>query len=274
MSEATPATPAAPATPATPATPTPPAAPAWLGENPDPELVGHAQNKAWQSPADAAKAHRELEKLFGADKAGRTVTLPASEDAPEWAMVWNKLGRPDSPDGYKLTVPEGGDANYVKAMAEAMHKAGVPMKAAQAIAEANNSYMATAMEAMTANQQAALEAEHNQLKKDWGSEYELRRTLAQRAAVNLGLDEGAIDQLEKIGGYSKTLKALAKMGDLLREHGAEGLGELGSFGKTPEGATAERKQLMADKEWSKRAMNPDSKEWAHLKRLDAIIAGV
>jgi hypothetical protein len=153
-----------------------------------------------------------------------------------------------------------------------MHKAGVPLKQAQAIVEANNAYMATALEAAAANQQAALEAEHAQIRKDWGSEYELRRELAKRAAVNLGLDEASIDALEKVRGYGATMKALAKMGDLMREAGAEGLGELGSFGKTPEGAAAERKQLMADPDWRKRAMDPNSKEWAHIQKLDNIIA--
>jgi hypothetical protein len=259
--------------PTAPAAPPAPVAPSWLGENPDAELLGHTQVKGWQSPADAVKSHRELEKLFGADKAGRTVTLPAGDDPAEWAQVFTKLGRPETPDGYKLPAPEGADAGYIKAMAEVMHKHGIPMKAAQAIAEANNAYMATALEAATANQTAALEAEHAQIRKDWGNEYELRRELAKRAAVNLGLDEASIDALEKVGGYGATMKALAKMGDLMREHGAEGLGELGSFGKTPEGAKAERLQLLADADWRKRAMVPNSKEWAHIQKLDGIIAG-
>lgn len=258
--------------PTTPAEPAAPAAPSWLGESPDADLLGHVQNKGWAGPADAVKSHRELEKMFGADKAGRTVVLPANDDPNEWGQVWSKLGRPESPDGYKLPVPEGVDANYAKVMAEAMHKAGIPLKQAQAIAEANNAFFAAQLEAQGASTTAQLEAEHAQLRKDWGSEFDLRRELAKRAAVNLGLDESAIDTLEKSAGFTKTLKALAKVGDLLREHGAEGLGEMGSFGKTPEGAKVERSQLLADKEWRERAMIPNSREWAHLQKLDQIIA--
>jgi hypothetical protein len=59
---------------------------------------------------------------------------------------------------------------------------------------------------------------------------------------------------------------------MLREHGAEGLSELGSFTQTPEGAKAKRSQLIADREWAKRAMVPNSSEWAQLQKLDAVIA--
>ena len=123
-------------------------------------------------------------------------------------------------------------------------------------------------------EQAALAAEHQALAKDWGTgpEGAMRRELAKRAAVHLGLDESAIDAMEKVAGFSKTMKALAKVGDLMRESGAEGLNELGSFGMTPEGARAKRAQLLADADWRKRAMNPSSKEWAELQRIDGIIA--
>lgn len=253
----------------------PPATPAfpWLGDNPDAELVGHVQNKAWQSPVDAVKSHRELEKLFGADRAGRTVTLPA-EDTPEaWAPVWDKLGRPATPDGYKLPVPEGVDASFATKMAEVMHKHGISATAAKALAEANNTYLAEAMAGMDAQAQSQFEAESAQLKKDWGGEYDARREVARRAALHLGLDEAAIDAMEKGAGYSKTLKALAKVGDLLQEHGIEGISAPGSFSMTPEGAAAKKTQLMADADWRGRAMVNGSKEWAELTRLNNIIAG-
>lgn len=249
-----------------------PQAPAWLGESPDAEMIGHVQNKGWQTPADAVKSHRELEKLFGADRAGRTLTLP-SDDTPEaWAPVWEKLGRPGAPEGYELPVPDGSDAEYAKAMAAAMHKAGLSKSAAKAVAEASNAYLATAIEAQAANDSAKLEAENAQLKKDWGAEFEMRRQLAKRAALNLGLDEADITAMESAAGFSKTLKALAKVGDLLREHKVEGM-EVGGFGMTPEAARAKRQQLMADKDWRARAMNPNSREWAELQKIDSIISG-
>jgi hypothetical protein len=261
---------AAPAAPA----PAPASSHPWLGDNPDAELLGHVQNAGWKSPADAVAGHRNLEKLLGADRAGRTVVLPKDDATPaEWSDFYTKLGRPGTPDDYKLPVPEGADPAFSKAAATWMHEAGIPAKQAQALATKWNEHMATQAQAAAQAEQDALGQEHAALAKDWGNEAPMRRELARRAAQQLGLDEAAIDALEKVGGYSKTMKALAKMGDLMREHGAEGLGEMGSFGMTPEGAKAKRTQLMADKDWRTKAMVNNSAEWAELQKLDRLIAG-
>lgn len=254
----------------------PPAAPAipWMPADADAELIGHAQNAGWQSPIDAVKSHRELQRLFGADRHGRTIVLPKEDATPaEMADFYTKLGRPETPDGYKLPVPDGDSGEFAKAAAQWMHEAGVPGAAARAIAAKWNEHQAGVMKAAQEAEQNALAAEHSQLSKDWGAEAPMRKELARRAAERLGMDAEGIDALEKAVGFSKTMKALAKMGDLMRESGAEGLGEIGAFGRTPEGAKAKRAQLMADADWRKGAMVPNSRQWAELQELDRIIAG-
>lgn len=248
---------------------------AWLPSDADAELVGHVQTKAWSNPVDAVRGHRELERLLGADRAGRTVTLP-KDDAPaeEWAKFHDRMGRPPSPDGYKLAVPDGMPADFAKSAAGKFHELGLSARQAESLSSWWNSTVAGQAQAQDAASQTALEAEHKVLEKDWGTgpDAQARRELARRAAVHLGLDAAAIDGIERTAGYSKTMKALAKVGDMLREAGIEGAGEVGSFGTTPEGARAKRAQLMADQDWRTRAMNPASREWAELQRLDGIIA--
>lgn len=240
----------------------------------DADTSGYIQTKGWQGPADAITSYRNLEKMVGADRAGRTVVLPAGEDPAEWGGVYDKLGRPANPDAYKLPVPDGADPGFAKSAAGKFHELGLSAKQASALATWWNEQAGTQASAMQAAEEAALQADHAALAKDWGTgpDAQFRRELARRAAVNLGLDEASITALEKVAGYSKTMKALAKMGDMLREHGAEGLGEMGSFGMTPEGARSRKQQLFADKEWGKRAMVPNSAEWAEIQKLDRIIA--
>lgn len=270
--------PAAPAPPAgapaaSPVAAPPPAPPiAWFPDA-DAEMVGHVQNKGWKTAADAAQAHRSLEKLMGADRAGRTVVVPAGEDPVEWNAFHERLGRPATPEGYGFKAPAGGDQAYVDTMAKALHDAGISATAAKKIVAANDAYVQAMLGQQDAATAAAAEAEEGILRKDWGNEYDARREIARRAAVKLGFDEKQIDDLQKTGSYSKTLKILAKMGDLMGEHGAEGLNAPGSFGMTPEGAAAQLKQLKADPEWAKLAMNPDSKQWAELTLLNKIITG-
>ena len=252
-----------------------PAAPAiaWMPDA-DADTSGYIQTKGWQGPADAVTSYRNIEKMLGADRAGRTVVLPASEDANEWGQVFDKLGRPANADGYKLPVPEGADPGFAKIASAKMHELGLTAKQGAALAAWWNEQAGTQGSVLAAAEEAALAAEHAALAKDWGTgpDAQMRRELARRAAVHLGLDEGSIAAMEKVAGYSKTMKALAKMGDLLKEHGAEGLGEMGSFGMTPEGAKSRKGQLMADKAWRERAMNPASAEWAEIQKLDRIIA--
>lgn len=248
---------------------------AWLPADADSELVGHAQNAAWPSPVEAVKAHRELQKLLGADRAGRTVTVPTTSDAPEWGAVFDKLGRPANADGYKLTV-EGADPAFTKGASELFHRVGLSASQAEAIAKWYGETGGAVSQAAQAAEQAALQAEHEALQKDWGTgpDAEARKELARRAMGHLGLDAQAVDAIEKVAGFSKVMKALAKVGDMMREHGAEGLGDIGSFSMTPEGAKAKRGQLMADPAWRTKAMNPASAEWAELQKMDRIIASV
>ncbi len=257
-----------------------PAAPAvsavsWLAADVAPELVGHAQNAGWQTPADAVKSHHELQKLFGADRHGRTIVVPKEDAAPEeWAKFHEKLGRPADAKAYGIAVAEGADPKFADGFTAKAHELGLSTKQAQALAGWYGEFGGAASAEQAAATEAALASEHQALAKDWGTgpEAAMRRELAKRAAVHLGLDEAAIDAMEKVSGFSKTMKALAKVGDLMRETGGEGLNELGSFGMTPEGAKAKKSQLMADPGWRKAAMNPNSKEWAELQKIDSILA--
>lgn len=252
-----------------------PAAPAvpWLGEVSDTELVGHVQAAGWQGPADAVKSHRELQKLLGADRAGRTFTVPKDDsDADGWSQVYSKLGRPEKPELYALPVPEGDDGAFAKAASQWFHEAGLSAKQAQLLASHWNTHMTAAQKQAAMAEQAELQKESEALAADWGSAAEEQTRIARRAAVKLGLDEPAIDALQKVQGFAKTMKALAKMGELLGEHNAVGLDQSGSFGLTPEAARALKAQKMADPEWTKKAMNPNSSEWAEMQRYDSVLA--
>jgi hypothetical protein len=246
----------------------------WLPQDADAELVGHVQNKGWQSAADAAKAHREAERLIGADRAGRTVVIPTDEnDAPGWQKVYERLGRPANAGDYKLPTADGGDPAFTKAAAEKFHELGIPLKTGQKLAAWFDQTIGAAMQQNTAAEAARHAEEVAQLDRDWGAEKPMRQELARRAAQTLGMTGEQVDALQKVAGFSGVMKMFAKVGDMLREHGAEGLANVGGFGMTPEGAKAKRTQLLADADWRKRAMAPGSAEWAEMKRLDGIIAG-
>lgn len=254
---------------------------AWLPADADAELIGHVQNKGWGSAADAAKAHREAEKLIGADRAGRTVVLPADEnDQPGWQKVYERIGRPANAADYKLAVPEGGDPAFATAASAKFHELGIPLKAGQQLAAWWNEQSGAMGQQLATAEADALQAEDAQLTKEWGSERQARTEIARRGmralATKAGLDEAAttksLELIEKGAGMRGVMKMMALVGDLMREGGAEGIGTPGAFGMTPEGAQAKKTQLMADSDWRGKAMKSGSAEWAELTRLNGIIA--
>lgn len=241
----------------------------------DAEVIGTVQAKQWQGPADVVKGYANLERLLGADRAGRTITIPKDEaDADGWKSVWAKLGAPETPEGYELPVPQGQSDVFAKQAAAWFHEAGVPKGQAAKLAGKWNEYVAAQMQAEQQAEQEALAAEHQALAKEWGQgpAAEQQREIARRAAVKLGLDEQAVGALEKTVGFSKVMKAFAKIGELMGEHKAVGLDAGGAFSLTPAAAMARKQQLMADREWGAKAMNPNSREWAELQQLNEIIA--
>lgn len=245
---------------------------AWL-PGADEATVGYVQNKAWTGPGDVLTGYRNLETMLGADRAGRTVVLPADEnDAPAWAKVHERLGRPANAADYKLPVPEGADPAFATAAAAKFHELGIPLKQAQALTAWWNETAGGVNTAAQAAESAAIAADVATLQKDWGAQVDARTEVARRGAVAMGLDATAIDALQKVAGYAGVMKALAKVGDLTREGGAAGLKDIGGFGMTPEGAKARRTELLADADFRAKAMQPNSSQWGEMKRLDEIIA--
>lgn len=263
--------PAPPPAGGTPPAPPPPSGVTWL-PGADEATTGYVQNKGWAGPADVLTGYRNLETMLGADRAGRTVVLPADEnDAPGWQKVYERLGRPANAADYKLPVPDGTDPSFATAAAAKFHELGIPLKQAQALTTWWNQQAGGITAAQQQAEATALAADSAALDTAWGAQKAARTEIARRGAVAVGLDAASIDALQKVAGYAGVMKALAKIGDMTREGGASGLNDIGGFGMTPEGAKARRAELMADKDWVKRASVGDSAEWKELKRLDAII---
>lgn len=122
------------------------------------------------------KTYINVNKLVGADK-NALLKIPASDDdADGWNAVYNKLGRPETPDGYGLDaefkdVP-GFSPEAMKEINEVAHANGVSAKALKAIAskyfEQNSAATAASEEEVSKMQDGYVEA----LKKEWGGAYE------------------------------------------------------------------------------------------------------
>jgi hypothetical protein len=215
-----------------------------------------------ESVEDLAKEHRNVQKLVGADK----VVLPKEDTPlPEVKSFFEKLGRPEDITAYDISdierpenMPWDGDLERV--MKTAAHQAGMNPAQVKKLFEPYIKHTAEQWSNMKRledhNAQQASEA----LRSEWGTAYDENVTRATNAFHQVfGSDGEEMRSLrlangDHLGNHPKILTAMAKLADLLGEHGAleEGDSEGGHrFGVTRDEALAQLNELSASEEFQK-----------------------
>ena len=239
----------------------------WYDAYPE-EVRGTIQTKGWQSPADVIQSYTNLEKLLGADKAGRGVVLPKEDaDPSEWNQVYDKLGRPKSPADYKLPVPEGETGQFAEMAAGKFHELGLTAKQAAGLAEWWNS-QSQEMQASQFNQLAQnSEQEMGQLQQEWGKDYDANIEAARRATRQFGLEAPTLEKIENAIGTKQMLQLFAKIGKGVGEDSFVDGSRAGGLGMSPEAARVRISQLKGDREWAAKYLGGSADAKAEMERL-------
>lgn len=242
----------------------------WLPADASPELVGYAQNKGWQAPVDVLNSYQNLEKLLGADKAGNAVVIPKHDaDPKEWSAVFDKLGRPTGPDGYKVALPAGGDEKLQTAVMGKFHELGLTKAQGEALATWWNEQGTAQVTATEAARAAEFGKQHAQLMVEWGQAATQELAKAQVGSRALGLDGPMVDKISDAIGHAATMKLLARVGAGLSEDNFQTGNDAPGFGSamTPGQAQAKITELKGDKEWAKRYLAGGAAEKAEMAKL-------
>lgn len=245
----------------------------WYGDIQDTELKGWLENKGAKSVAELANSYRSLERVFGADKAGRTVMLPKDDaDETERNAFFSKLGRPESPDKYEFQLPENADKTTVDWFKTTAHKHGLSSKQAQGFLADYQEFSGGRLAAMGEEDQTKLAEEHATLDKTWGAAKDQKLAEARAAVQEFGLDQSVIEGIEKQVGYAKTMQFFASIGAKLGEGKHIDPKALGGGGgsfapMTPEQALATINQLKDDKDWMSSFLSGDA---AKVQRMDQL----
>ena len=234
---------------------------------------GFIQTKGWKSPADVLGSYQNLEKLLGADKAGRGVVLP-KDDAPpeEWGQFYGKLGRPESADGYKLPLPEGDTGEFAKTASGWFHEAGLTAKQAEVLASKWNEFGSAQMQAQAEKFAQQSVIDEQDLKKAWGKDFEANAELARRACREAGLSDAEGQAIERALGLKKAAEVFSFLGKQFAEapmKGGEGASS-GRFGTTPEAAKSRIEALKKDPDWSAKYLKGDADARGEFARLHQI----
>lgn len=251
---------------------------AWL-PNATTEEIAFAQSKGWDKsdlpPVDQVfKSYHNLQKVFGADKAGNTVVLPGdtADDATKDAF-FNKLGRPEKPDAYTVKEIAGLNAEQSKDFLAAAHKAGFTDKQVAAIKEWNDTQAAKMNAELETNVKVEFAQQEAKLKQEWGAKFDDNIAAAKVAAAKLGLTADQVTAMQIALGYDGVMKLIAQIGTGLGE-GTFITGDKGRAGgeqnniMTPEQAKSALNKLGSDKEfmtaWQDK-MHPRHKEMVDRK---------
>lgn len=264
----------------------PPAADAAAAADPfagfTPEHKALIETKGWNKDAKGLNdvLGRALEGYVGLEgKLGRKgVLLPGKDAKPaDLDAFYGALGRPEKPEDYVFSVPEGVEASetdvaFHKHMAPILHKAGLRQDQLNLLAEGFNAFSAKVAgdgEQATADQMVTATAT---LKADpeFGPKYNENLELANHAVRALG-GEPLVAELAAsgFGRFPSVVKAFWKMGQAIVEPDLIS-GLVGDFGPmTKADAAVEIKKMKADKEFIKKFL--DNKHPEHKEAYDKML---
>ena len=211
-----------------------------LGEHAD--LVAA---KGWKSPTDVVKSYAHLERLLGTDR----IAVPKDGDADGFRTAMRKLGAPEEAGGYALAPPEGAPKGWYRGDVADSFRA-LALKASLTPAQARVLHDGWVGSLLEAEQQQTAAARQGQakldqdLRTDWGPDYDRRLELARRAARHFGGTED-LDALEAVVGSPALVRMFARIGEHFDEDTLVGQGE-GRFAASAAEARAEIGSLKQD----------------------------
>jgi len=167
-----------------------------------------------------AKSYINATRMIGQDK----VAVPNENSTDDqWNEIYGKLGRPESPDKYKLevqseTVPL--DENTVKQFAENAHKLGLNNKQAQGVLEYYKNSMEGSLQQARIDTETAQANAEQELRKEWGRSYDenikkagaIAKANMSEDILNMELKDGT-----RIGDHPAVIKGFASIANLMSE---------------------------------------------------------
>jgi hypothetical protein len=154
----------------------------------------------YNSPADLAKAHVSLVKSMD-----KRIAIPDENAKPEeWETVYNKLGRPEKPDGYKFNFPadapwDDTDRQRYQELAPLFHKQGATQRQLDAFIQQQAELDKVAIDAARAKANTLAQQRARQMQGEWrGEDYKENMNLAKHTVTRYfgeDTDEAASLQL-------------------------------------------------------------------------------
>lgn len=197
----------------------------------------------YKNVGELIKGHENVVKLIGA----KGVIVPKEDAAPEEKeKFYNSLGRPEKPEGYKLSpvemhpkIKEAYTPEAEGVFKAEMHKLGLTQAQTDAL---HKWYFENASKGEAARDAAtdkALKDGEAALRQKWGAEYEGKILNAKRVVAKFG-GKDALDALGDLGSNPAIVKMMADIAANFSEDQIKGFGD-----KKSEGAQSAKEKIKA-----------------------------
>jgi hypothetical protein len=172
--------------------------------------------------AALAKSYAEVESQASRlnSQMDRMVLIPDPEKAKaeDIKLYREKMGIPESIDGYGVEMPEAEDAQArMTGVLELMHKQGISKTQAEALLDHYDNMLSTLAEEQAEQFKADAERQAEALKKEWGDKFDVNVKLAERQfktlyGENSGIDKIKLEDGSLLGNHPAFVKALSAAG--------------------------------------------------------------
>lgn len=218
----------------------------WMEALPE-ELREDATLKSIQDFPSMAKMLVSGQKMVGKDK----IVVPGKESTDEdWGNIFDRLGRPEKSEGYKLEKPElpedmPWDDRLVSSFQDIAHKTGLLPKQAKDVYDWYNGVAKAVHLENQRIEQETFEGAEAALKKEWGQAYDQKLELAQTAVrAFAGEDEIKAIEEEGLGNDPRVIKLFANIGSAISEDKLKGVYQV----STPVEVQSEINKVLGDPE--------------------------
>tara|TARA_R110000822_G_scaffold6141_1_gene25676 strand:+ start:785 stop:1672 length:888 start_codon:yes stop_codon:yes gene_type:complete len=167
-----------------------------------------------------AKSYINAVSMIGSDK----IPVPTNNSTEDqWNEVYNKLGRPESADKYKLDVKSDivpMEETSIKSFAENAHKLGLNNKQAQGILEFYKNNMEQSAQQMNIDMETNQASAEAQLRKEWGRSFDenikragaLAKSNMNPEVLDMQLKDGT-----RLGDHPEVIRGFAKIASMVTE---------------------------------------------------------
>ena len=214
-----------------------PAAPVgFLDSLPD-DLRMEPSLRNFTDSASLAKSYVHAHRMIGADK----IPLPGKTATDEdWANVWAKLGRPQSPSEYEVKFENPVFAeSEMEGFRKSAFEAGLNNRQVERMAKFLEETVSGASSSRSEMAEKAVYEAEQELRQEFGQAFEQRMALAYNAATQLLGDASLLDEVQlsdgrMLGDHPQVVRMFAKLAEQIGEDKL--LGETSELIMTPQEA--------------------------------------